>query len=711
MPKDPRTGTWISQAVYDALFGSAYQLGSPRVSAAASQAANATREISVGGRVMSIAEAARQRKASLFYSGATVSATSVPAPERAVQQGPSFAPTRMSYSVPATPTFYAYPHRPYLGPNTSSMGAFGPSRFATGINATQTPLGSGAFGPMKPVLPPNIPNLPPPGAYGAGGGASGRGVGGVNLMRSIGMTGLHVGAAYTIFRVIEGLGSAADEAKEFSGYLARIKNTAESQGHGYAGAAHDISGMMRMFGLPGEGSAIATQRLLGMGVRPLEMPEALNRIGVLTTATGGKPEELARSVSGLTRSMGKGPESFRDIGETVYRLSSQIGGGQPAEALRDALSELNSIAKEVGMSLEELGAGLVHGATHGLSAEESKAGLMTLLSQIGNPSKEQQEIARRYNVPFNRSTFTQEGLGGFLQAYTHVPSEMRGELVHGRWAQRYVAAAAGDVRGYQGQLSRLQSPGYLQEEASSIFLRSLEGRHARASQQLAVNARPIGNITSSLGLTFKNALSFAVGMMTHPVQTITQDTLFGGQGNLPLQETEGPGFSGRMSRALSLSPRLARFQAEIESKKRQLPYQQMKDLMEERIESHRAILTERSSIEGVNLVRIEEENTRHEDMMKAISGKIGGLGALTDPFGFAVGQGRLAIEQTRHRAELGNILNAGMPSFRAATFGEIESPYQGQGTTIGGVGNAEPSLSSLIKALDDLRIAIDRERL
>lgn len=540
--------------------------------------------------------------------------------------------------------------------------------------------------------PPNAPgpNVGPgfgtslPGRSGGGGslgggGSSSGGRGGLSFLgtgiaRSVATTALHVGVAYAVFKVMEGMGQAAEEAREFSGFLARIQGTAEAAGISSEGLGPTVVASSLLSGLPIKDITSATRVLIGRNMPPEQVPAALSNLTNLAQATGSPLGPITSQSSEIQHAWGMKPEQMGRITETLFRSSAR--GGVPVEEMGEALAEIGPQAHQAAISIEEISSAIALIVKRGVTSPTARFAMRTLFSQLASPSVKQRELAAFYGVPFSEGGLSELGMGEWMKRFGNIPAEARGTLLGSSRVASSLAALTSNPAEYTAELAFQRAPGTMASNAAQAFYASSQGRQARATQELSANLREAGPVPAEIGIVATRALSSAIGGVVGGTRTL-------GEGRSPIGNYTGmssiPGIGGYVQRlqeppgrstlegtlAKIVGDTVAPGRSNAEGRKRYL---------------NAAIAAGEAEINAAGgpwsqILDIEQQHRIRATGITALQG--------TSPE--SIGQSMLLqkLEEQRYTAETAGALTRGFPSSRAASFGEI---YTGsQDPTVGSV--------------------------
>ncbi|MDO4721447.1 MAG: phage tail tape measure protein [Peptostreptococcaceae bacterium] len=152
--------------------------------------------------------------------------------------------------------------------------------------------------------------------------------------------------------------------------------------------------------------------------------------------------DTVTAIDGMTTAMNIYGNQSVEFGKHVsdVLLTTQRLGKTTAGEIASSWGDMLPIAKQLGISVEEIGASYVQLTKNGLATSKATTGLKAAFTNIIKPSSEAKEAAAALGLEFHAAAFQQKGFAGFMQ-------EVRDKIgnavpAYGQLIDRYGATAA-----------------------------------------------------------------------------------------------------------------------------------------------------------------------------------------------------------------------------------------------------------------------------
>lgn len=168
------------------------------------------------------------------------------------------------------------------------------------------------------------------------------------------------------------------------------------------------------FGTDALKQSAAFYEILSAGITDTAQATALlteaNRLAI------GGNADLMISVDGLTsiiKGYGDAAGTASEIADTMFTAS--LAGKLSIQELSEGIGKVIPLATTMGISLEEVTAGVSALTLGGISAKESITGVRAILATVAKPSAEAARLAKDIGLEFNTAGVQAMGFAGFLE--------------------------------------------------------------------------------------------------------------------------------------------------------------------------------------------------------------------------------------------------------------------------------------------------------
>lgn len=167
------------------------------------------------------------------------------------------------------------------------------------------------------------------------------------------------------------------------------------------------------FGTQAIEQSAAFYEILSAGIT--DTTEATNLLTAANKLAIGGNANLATSIDGLTsiiKGYGGAAGTAADISDTLFTAS--LAGKISIQELSEGIGRAVPLAEVLGVSFDELTAGVSALTLGGISARESITGMRAILASVARPSSEAAELAGRLGLEFNSAGIKAKGFAGFM---------------------------------------------------------------------------------------------------------------------------------------------------------------------------------------------------------------------------------------------------------------------------------------------------------
>lgn len=168
------------------------------------------------------------------------------------------------------------------------------------------------------------------------------------------------------------------------------------------------------FGTPAIKQSAAFYEILSAGITDTVQATALlteaNRLAI------GGNADLMISVDGLTsiiKGYGSAAGTTAEIADTMFTAS--LAGKLSIQELSENIGKVIPLATTMGVSLEEVTAGISALTLGGISAKESVTGMRAILASVAKPSSEAARLAKEIGLEFNSAAVQANGFAKFME--------------------------------------------------------------------------------------------------------------------------------------------------------------------------------------------------------------------------------------------------------------------------------------------------------
>jgi TP901 family phage tail tape measure protein len=210
------------------------------------------------------------------------------------------------------------------------------------------------------------------------------------------------------------LSSSVTVARDFNSALAETSTLIQGSASELQFLEDSARSMSREFGGSATAQVQAFYQAISAGAGTVE-----NAAMVLDTANRlaiGGVTDVGTAVDALTTAM----NAYSAEGLTAAEVSDALfvgikAGKTTAGELASALGQIVPIASSVGVSFDEVVAGISALTTQGQSTSQATTGLRQVLASIIKPTQQAAETADALGIAFNTQALQAQGLSGFLQ--------------------------------------------------------------------------------------------------------------------------------------------------------------------------------------------------------------------------------------------------------------------------------------------------------
>jgi trimeric autotransporter adhesin len=335
---------------------------------------------------------------------------------------------------------------------------------------------------------------------------------GVSVVRSL------AGLAAT-FVSLGGIGMAVAQARRFSGAMAEVStlvNGAESDLRAIDRAARDFSSR---FGGSATAQVGAFYQAISAGAgsaaEATMILEQANKLAI------GGVTDVTTAVDGLTTAL----NAYAAKGLTSADASDAMFVGMKAGKttigeLSGQLGQIVPLASSVGVSFDEVVAGISALTTQGLSTASATVGLRQVLASIVKPTSEATKAAEALGVEFDVQALKAKGLSGFLKdviTATGGNEAAMAKLFGSVEALNAVLAYAGGAGAtFADILEDMENKAGATDEAFNLVAQSLDRRMSAALGKL-------GNLGLQIGQAFLMVLVPALEVAASAAQLVSDN--------------------------------------------------------------------------------------------------------------------------------------------------------------------------------------------
>lgn len=178
--------------------------------------------------------------------------------------------------------------------------------------------------------------------------------------------------------------------------------------------------------------------------------------------------------------------------------------------LAPVIGRLTPVAKQAGLSLEEVGASLATLTANGIRTDEAVTAMRGVLNAFLKPTEESIELARQYGIELSTTTLKTEGFIGVLQKLKGIKPEDLAKIFPNIRALTGVLANMGSLAKYQENLNYLFSVGGATQEAYMKMTDTLKFKLSQLKEGII-------DVAVSIGETLKSYIEKGIGIVKNLV--------------------------------------------------------------------------------------------------------------------------------------------------------------------------------------------------
>lgn len=209
-----------------------------------------------------------------------------------------------------------------------------------------------------------------------------------------------------------GMLSAVNAAREFGTEMARV-NTVLADASQLPALTRSVRALAEEFGAAPQAQAAALYEILSAGAssaaQATEILTAANKLAI------GGVTDVKTAADGLTSvlaSYGKAAGSATVVSDKFFIAAA--AGKTTIEELSSQLGFVAPIASQMGVSLDELLAGIGALTKQGISTRTSVQGLRQVMASVAKPASEAAKRSQELGLSFTSASLASKGLSGFL---------------------------------------------------------------------------------------------------------------------------------------------------------------------------------------------------------------------------------------------------------------------------------------------------------
>lgn len=246
-------------------------------------------------------------------------------------------------------------------------------------------------------------------------------------LAKFGQTSKEVGAsAFTAAKMVRGLsgaaaalgagaalGAAVDRSAQLASSLGEVSTLIEGTPEQMALLTKEVKALTGSYGGDMANKAAAFYQSISAGAKSVE--DAAITVAQANKLAIGGMTDVATGVDGLTTAMNVFAEDALTASEASDAMFVGMRAGKTTIAeLAGSLGRVAPIARDVGLSFDEMVAAIAATTKGGISTNEAVSGLKAALANVIKPSAEAEEAAKRLGIQFDTAAIKSKGLAGFM---------------------------------------------------------------------------------------------------------------------------------------------------------------------------------------------------------------------------------------------------------------------------------------------------------
>jgi TP901 family phage tail tape measure protein len=336
------------------------------------------------------------------------------------------------------------------------------------------------------------------------GSHAGRGMG-KRLSAGLG-TALKVGTAVAAAGIIALTGAltyGAVKAAKFETAMLNVNSIAKASPADFEAMKTSVLGMSRELPQSAETLAKGLYDIASSGFAGKEGLDVLRASAKAASAGLATTEDSAKGVTAVLNAYGLKAKQAGKVSDVLFKIVDR--GVITFPELANVIGTTTALASPLGVSLEEVGAGIAVLTKNGIGAENSVTQLNAIMTSILKPSKEAADLAKDLGVEWNVGALKAKGLTGVL-------NDM---IVATDGSQEEMAVLLGDSRAIRGAFVLAQEGG----AEFNAELALMEG--AAGATDTALSYQKQG-LAFQLGILRNNIDAAAITIGTALIPAITE---------------------------------------------------------------------------------------------------------------------------------------------------------------------------------------------
>ena len=297
-----------------------------------------------------------------------------------------------------------------------------------------------------------------------------------------------------------GLAYAVTKASEFETAMLNVNSIAKESPATFDAMKASVLDLSNRLPQSAETLAQGLYDIASSGFAGEEGLQVLEAAAKAASAGLAQTSESAAGITAVLNAYGLSADEAGRISDVLFKTVDR--GVITFPELADQIGKVTALAAPLGVSIEEVGAGIAVLTKNGIDAENATTQLNAIMQKFIKPSKEAQKVAASYGIELTSQALASKGLSGAL-------SEMV-EKTNG--SKEALAAILGDARAIRGAFVLAKDGGAQFNEELALMQNAAGATDTALSYQEQGLAFQLGILTNNF-----NSMAIGIGEAVIPV--------------------------------------------------------------------------------------------------------------------------------------------------------------------------------------------------
>jgi TP901 family phage tail tape measure protein len=308
-----------------------------------------------------------------------------------------------------------------------------------------------------------------------------------------------------------GLAFAVTKASEFETAMLNVNSIAKESPATFDAMKASVLELSKELPQSAETLAQGLYDIASSGFAGEEGLQILEAAAKAASAGLAQTSESAAGITAVLNAYGYGAEEAARVSDILFKTVDR--GVITFPELASQIGKVTALAAPLGVSIEEVGAGIAVLTKNGIDAENATTQLNAIMQRFIKPSKEAQRVAASFGIELTSQALASKGLSGAL---TEMVEKTNG-------SKEALAAILGDARAIRGAFVLAQNGGQQFNDELALMQNAAGATDTALSYQEQGLAYQIERLTNNI-----NAMAIEVGTVVIP-ELIKMLNVFRGQ--------------------------------------------------------------------------------------------------------------------------------------------------------------------------------------